>query len=134
MSRNSGPKPTNKKVLSKNVSRRPTKRRAAKTVSEVSPDGAQGRRKEGFVKRWKPKSEGILTHGRRCGMVHGQLADNANSHTQMTDENFRGFPRRVRQTRAAVDVVGNGLQGVVSRYDDKFVTRLVVEMTSLSAC
>ena len=47
--------------------------------------------------------------------------------------NVRGFPCRVRQTRAAVDVVGKWSQAVVSRSDsDKTVTRLVGEMTSLS--
>ena len=42
-----------------------------------------------------------------------------NSHAQMTDTNFCGFPGCVRQTRA-VDVAGKGLQAVVSRSDDKY--------------
>ena len=43
--------------------------------------------------------------------------------------NFRGFPSRVRQTRA-VDVVGKGLQAVVCTTDNKCVTQLVAEMTT----
>ena len=48
----------------------------------------------------------------------------------MIGANCRGFPRRVRHT-FAVDVVGKGLQAIVSRYDDKYVTELNGEMTSL---
>ena len=48
------------------------------------------------------------------------------------DANSHGFPRRVRQTRA-LGVVGKGLRVVVSRSDDKYVNRVVCQMTSLSA-
>jgi len=63
-------------------------------------------------------------------LVHGQLAD---LHTP--DANFRGFLRRVRQTRAVDVPVVNGSQVVVSRSDirPKCLTRLVGGLTSLSA-
>ena len=50
------------------------------------------------------------------------------------DADFRGFPRRVRQTRA-VDAVGKRSQADVSRSDGDnsyCVTGLVSELTSLS--
>jgi len=54
------------------------------------------------------------------------------SHTQTLDVNFCAFPGHVHQTRA-MDVVGKGLQVVVSRSDYKCVTQLIGKMTSLSA-
>jgi len=51
-------------------------------------------------------------------------------YTLTTDINFRGFAHRVSQT-FAVDVVGKGSQWVVSRSDNKYVTRHV---RKLSCC
>jgi len=63
-------------------------------------------------------------------MVNSPTLWHSNLHTTMIDAKFFGFPHRVYQT-CAIDVVGNGLQAFISRFNDKCVTRIVSEMTSL---
>jgi len=100
-------------------------------------DRQTNRRTDGLAS-WH-KREMYIIHLALKRFIHGQFPERHksssrrdNSHTATSDANFRGFPRRVRQTRA-VDVVTKRSQAVVSGSDDKCVTRLVGEMTSISA-